>query len=157
MIHQNNPNLSKINIINHGCAHFTIPTFSSHISFNIFTKTLSWLWNHIYYNAFHYFQIHAYYILLRVTIVKRQRKTAGSMWTKWIWNDISEKVLGMNYETMEMRMKAWYYKFIAMRHTCFYKVFLELFLWSRLLYGRCKKTSFAPNKIISCSKQLHQS
>ena len=44
----------------------------------------------------------------------------------------------MRYETIEIRMKARYYKFIAMLHTCFYKVFLELYLGSCFITGDVK-------------------
>ena len=125
MIHQNNPNLSKINIINHGCAHFTISTFF-HTFLSTFlqkhylgyettsTTTLSII--------FRYTHIIFYCVW---TIVKRQRKQLGVCELNEYEMTFQKRALEISYETTEMQMKASYYKstikFIAVvPKLCFY-------------------------------------
>ena len=111
--YQNGSNsLKKINIINQCCGLFMISIFF----FSIIIKTFFWFWKtNILQHFPHYFQMLLYYTLLRGIRSKRQRNPGESVWTKWIWNDISKKSWKWVMKPLRCRWKLSTTQFIALQ------------------------------------------
>ena len=118
----------KINIINQCCGLF----YDFHFLFQHYQKTFFWFWKTNILQYFpHYFQMLLYYTLLRGIRSKRQRNPGESVWTKWIWNDISKKSWKWVMKPLRCRWKLSTTQFIALQAKhMIWMVFLELFLVS---------------------------
>ena len=102
----------KINIINQCCGLF----YDFHFLFQHYQKTFFWFWKTNILQYFpHYFQMLLYYSLLRGIRSKRQRNPGESVWTKWIWNDISKKSWKWVMKPLRCRWKLSTTKFIALQ------------------------------------------